>query len=162
MKKTLFLGIFTVFLSSLFLSGIVNAEVTGYQDKKSRVESLVNEAAGLIESKGQAGIDIIRDKNGKFNTKDSYVFVTSFETGADLVNPAFEEIEGLPAENYANPDAKAAQMAIVNAVKDKDAVWIEYLWPKPGETKLSKKESYLKKIIINGKTRIIGSGFYPE
>lgn len=161
MKKAI-LNIFVIFLGLLFSVNLARAEKLQYQDKKLQIENLINEATELIQSKGQAGIDIIRGKNGKFNNKDTYIFITSAETGADIVNPAFEEIEGLPVENYSNPDAKAAQMAIVNAVKDKDASWIEYLWPKPGEKKFSKKNSYVKKIVIHGKARIIGAGFYPE
>jgi signal transduction histidine kinase len=133
-----------------------------YRDKKILVENLVNEAARLIETEGPQAIGIIEDKNGKFNTKDTYVFVTSGETGADLVNPAFPAVEGLPPENYADPDTKAAQMAIVDAVKNKDTAWVEYLWPKPGETRPCKKISYLKKMVIGAKVRIVGAGFYPD
>jgi methyl-accepting chemotaxis protein len=162
MKKNLSLNFLAIILGSLFLVSIVKAEEPNYQAQKLLVQKLVNEAAELIKIKGQAALDTIADKNGRFNTKDSYVFITSSETGADLVNPAFQEIEGLPAEDYTDPVTKAAQMTIVNAVKDKDTAWVEYLWPKPQQTKPSKKISYLKKIIINGKVRIIGAGFYPE
>jgi signal transduction histidine kinase len=122
---------------------------------------MVDEAVELIKTKGQVGVDIVSDKNGKFNTKDTYVFVTS-ESGADLVNPAFKDIEGLPLEVYTQTVFKESQMAIVDAVKDKDTAWVEYLWPKPGEEKPSKKISYLKKMSINGKVRIVGAGFYPR
>jgi signal transduction histidine kinase len=146
----------------LFLIGAGWAQESKYQEKKQLVKNLVDEAAELIKTKGQAGLDAVADKKGKFSAGDTYVFITSGETGADIINPAFEYIEGLPAENYTNPDAKAAQMAIVNAVKDKDTAWVEYLWPKPNEEKFSKKIVYLRKIIINSKVRIVGAGFYPE
>ena len=162
MKRIGLLNFFVIIFSLLFLVNLAKAEEIKYQEQRILVENLVDKAAQLIETKGQAALEIIGDKNGEFNTKDSYVFVTSGETGADLINPAFNEIEGLPAENYTDPDAKAAQMAIVDAVKDKDTAWLEYLWPKPQETKSSKKISFLKKIIINGKVRIVGAGFYPE
>jgi len=151
-------------LVSCFLFSISSgsAQELKYQEKKQLVKNLVDEAAELIKTKGQAGLNVVADKKGKFSAGDTYVFVTSGETGADLVNPAFEYAEGLPAENYKNPDAKAAQMTIVNAVKDKDTAWVEYLWPKPNETKFSKKITYLRKIIINNKVRIVGAGFYPE
>jgi len=160
MKKNLLLNFLAIVLGSLFLVNIVKAEESNYQEQKLLVQKLVNQAAELIKAKGQAALEIIADKNGKFNTKDSYVFITSSETGADLINPAFQEIEGLPAEDYIDPVTKAAQMTIVNAVKDRDTAWVEYLWPKPQETKPSKKISYLKKIFVNGKARIIGAGFY--
>ena len=162
MKKIGLLSLLITISVLLIITNIVKAEESKYKEKRLLVENLVNEAVEVIETKGQPAIDIIGDKNGKFNTKDTYVFVTSGETGADLINPAFKEIEGLPVEIYTDPVAKASQMAIVNAVKDKDTAWLEYLWPKPGETKPSKKISYLRKIVINGKVRIVGAGFYPE
>jgi signal transduction histidine kinase len=146
----------------LFSATIIMAEEGKYVEKKVYIESLVNEAYQLIQAKGEEAISIIKDEKGKFNTKDVYVFLVSGETGADLINPAFPEVEGLPAKDYSDEDEKAAQMTVVNAVKDKDSAWVEYLWPKPGETKPVKKISYLKKIIINGKVRIVGAGFYPE
>lgn len=158
-RLTIFLFLVSCFL---FFISAVNAQESKYEVKKQLVKNLVDEAAELIKTKGQAGLDAVADKKGKFSAGDTYVFVTSGETGADLVNPAFEDIEGLPAENYSNSDAKAAQMTIVNAVKDKDTAWVEYLWPKPNEKKFSKKIAYLRKIIINSKVRIIGAGFYPE
>ena len=161
MGKNKLFNFLMIFFGLMFIVNTAKAENLSNDDKKILVKNLVNEAAELIETKGQAGVDAIADKNGKFNTKDAYVFVTS-ESGADLVNPAFKDIEGLPLEAYTNADAKAAQMTIVDAVKDKDTAWVEYLWPKPGETKPSKKVCYLKKIVVNGKVRIVGAGFYAE
>jgi len=162
MKKVKLLSYFIVAFYCLFYLGAAAAQEHNYQKERKTVQSLVDEAAKLIKTKGQAGLDMVSDKNGKFNTKDTYVFVTSGETVADLVNPAFEAIEGLPAEQYKNSEATKSQMIIVNAVKDKDAAWVEYLWPKPNEKKFSKKISYLRKITVNNKVRIVGAGFYPD
>lgn len=162
MKIIGLLPVAVVITSILFSLGISQAEQQHYKEKRAQIEKLVNEATGIIKEKGEAALAIIREKDGKFNTNDAYVFVTSGETGADLLNPAFEAIEGMPVENYLNPDAEAAQLAIVDAVKDKDTAWLEYLWPKPGETVPSKKTSFLKKITVNGKVRIVGCGFYPD
>jgi len=162
MKKIQLASYLLAVYCCLFLFSPVVLQGQDCQEKKKIIKSLVDEAAKLIKTKGQAGLDMVSDKNGKFNTKDTYVFVTSGETGADLVNPAFEAIEGLPAEQYKNSEATKSQMIIVNAVKDKDAAWVEYLWPKPNEKKFSKKISYLRKITVNNKVRIVGAGFYPD
>ena len=162
MKRAGLAILFAAIMSMSVLRSAAASEDAGYQGKKEMVKNLVNEAADLIRTKGQDGIDIITDEKGKFNKGDIYIFVTSGETGADLVNPAFRVIEGLPVENYPDSDTRAAQMTIVNAVKDLDTAWVEYLWPKPGQTKTSRKVAYLRKVMINGKTRIVGAGFYPE
>lgn len=162
MKKKVYYLFFTLVLILAALIGQALAGGPSDQDKRLLVSNLVNEAADLIKAKGEDAFEIIADKNGKFITQDTYVFVTSGETGADLLNPVFREVEGLPAKNYGNPQTQAAQMAIVEAVKNKDTAWVEYLWPKPQESNLSKKVAYLKKIMINGKERIVGAGFYPQ
>ena len=161
MRRISLWSFLTISFGLLFLVNIAKAEGQVDKDKKTLVQNLVNEAVKLINTQEQSAIEIIADKDGKFNTKDTYVFVTS-ETGSDLINPAFKEIEGMPLETYSEPTSKEAQMTIINAVKHKDSAWVEYLWPKPGETKPTKKISYLKKIIINGKVRIVGAGFYPQ
>ncbi len=162
MKRLIFVAAIAVVICILsFVPNGILAE-GDYSDKKALVEELVNEAAGLIETKGEEAISIIKDQKGKFYTNDTYVFITSAETGADLVNPAFEGIEGVPADEYSDADAWAAQKIIVAAVKDKDTAWVEYFWPRPGEDIPYRKIAYLKKIIINDKIRIVGAGFYPE
>ena len=161
MRKNILCNFLAISFSLFLLANVARAEAPAGSDKKTLVQNLVNDAIELIDTQGQAAIDIISDKNGKFNTKDAYVFITS-ETGEDLVNPAFKDIEGMPIETYSEPTSKEAQMIIVSAVKNSDSAWVEYLWPKPGETKPSKKISYLKKIIVNGKVRIVGAGFYPQ
>jgi len=160
MKRSRLLTLFLIMPCLLLSINMAQAEESKYEDEKILVKNLVDEAVRVIDSEGEAGVKAIADTKGRFNTKDAYVFVTS-ETGADLVNPAFKDIEGLPLEAYVNPITKAAQATIVNAVKDKDEAWVEYFWPKPGEAKPSQKISYLKKMIINGRVRIIGAGFYP-
>jgi signal transduction histidine kinase len=162
MKKQGIWIVMAAVLAVLFLFNLAAGEEAKYEEKRSLVKNLVDEAVALIQEKGAEALPVIADKNGKFCTKDTYVFVTSGETGADLINPEFQEVEGMPPENYTDPDTKQAQMIIVDAVKDKDEAWVEYLWPKPGEEKVSKKIAYLKKIIINSKVRIVGAGFYPQ
>jgi methyl-accepting chemotaxis protein len=159
--KTVNLRYFLAVIFCLSFLSIAGAGLPEDINSKILVRSLVNQAVELIKREGQSAVEIIGDKNGRFNTKDAYVFVTS-ETGADLINSAFKEIEGMPLETYSDEASKEAQIAIVNAVKDKDSAWIEYLWPRPGDIKPSKKISYLQKITINGKIRIVGAGFYPQ
>ncbi len=162
MKRFGLLGFLIGVIVLFVLLGTLFAENINDQDKRILVSNLVNEAVNLINTKGESAFAMIADQNGKFNTKDTYVFITSGETGADLLNPAFREVEGLPAENYGNLQTQAAQMAIVEAVKNKDTAWVEYLWPKPQESNLSRKIAFLRKIMINGKERIVGAGYYPH
>ncbi|MBN2830690.1 MAG: cache domain-containing protein [Candidatus Omnitrophica bacterium] len=163
MKKVSLSVILTVICFLFCSANIINAEVD-YAEKRAYVKGLVDEAVELINAKGEEALSIIKQKDGKFYAQDTYVFITSAETGADLVNPVFEDIEGVPADSYPDSDSDSwvAQQIIVGAVRNKDEAWVEYYWAKPEETEPSKKVSYLRKININGKDRIVGAGFYPE
>jgi len=162
MKKTVLLSFLAVILCLVsFTLNFSRADESTIQDKKELVKKLVDDAVVLIESKGPEGVEILQQQLGEFDQGESYVFVTS-ESGEDLVNPAFKDIEGMPIEAYSDPILKDSQMTIVNAVGEEDTAWVDYLWPKPGESNPSIKTSYLKKMIVNGKIRIVGSGYYLD
>jgi len=162
MKKTVLFSVLAVILCLVAFSlGFVRADESTIQDKRELVKKLVDDAVVLIESKGPDGVEILEKQLGEFDQQESYVFVTS-ESGEDLVNPAFKDIEGMPIEAYSDPILKDSQMTIVNAVGEEDTAWVDYLWPKPGESNPSIKTSYLKKMIVNGKIRIVGSGYYLD
>ncbi len=40
--------------------------------------------------------------------------------------------------------------------------WVDYMFPKPGQTTPSKKWSYVKPVTIDGGQGLIAAGFYPE
>jgi signal transduction histidine kinase len=154
--------LFALAACGLFIFPVsVMAQETAYAKDRAAVQKLVDDAAELVLVQGAEGLKMLEEQIGEFEDKEQYVFITS-ESGADLINPAFKDIEGMPVETYSDPAQIAAQKTIVNAVKDKDTAWVEYLWPKPQETTVSRKVAYLRKIMVNGKVRIVGAGFYPE
>jgi signal transduction histidine kinase len=51
---------------------------------------------------------------------------------------------------------------LISTLKTKDDCWMDYKWPKPGETEPSKKLVYVKKIIVGQDTLIVGTGYFPE
>lgn len=81
MKKLRLLFMAMAVLGLVFLAQAVKAQEVDIQDIRQSIEQLVNEAAQLIEDKGEEAISIIADKNGKFYTKDTYVFITSGRPG---------------------------------------------------------------------------------
>ena len=40
--------------------------------------------------------------------------------------------------------------------------WIDYKWPKPGETEPSNKQTYIKLATFDENTFLVGSGFYLD
>ncbi len=51
----------------------------------------------------------------------------------------------------------------MKVIRSQGAGWVDYMFPKPGETQPSKKWSDVKAVTIGGTPgNLIGAGFYPE
>jgi len=48
-----------------------------------------------------------------------------------------------------------------DTVTKKGSGWVDYMFPKPGQTQPSQKWSYVKGVKIDGGLGLIGAGFYP-
>lgn len=51
---------------------------------------------------------------------------------------------------------------MIEMLKTRESGWIDYMWPKPGETKPSKKWSYIKKVKMGKETLLVGAGIYSD
>jgi len=123
---------------------------------KSFIIEEVNDVIALIKKVGISALDTIRAKAGEFIFLDTYIFVKNIN-GDELVNPAFPELEG---QNYSN--GKYFIREELEILKTKDDCWMDYMWPKPDETTPSKKLVYVKKVIIEQDTLVVGAGYFPE
>ena len=56
----------------------------------------------------------------------------------------------------------AAISAVRTAQSPKGSGWVDYMFPKPGQTQPSHKWTYVKRVAIDGVPGLIGAGFYPE
>ena len=45
-------------------------------------------------------------------------------------------------------------------LKKQDSGWVEYMWPKPGESLSTLKSSYVRKATLDGRPVIVGCGVY--
>ena len=52
------------------------------------------------------------------------------------------------------------RMFIEIALSEDGEGWIDYKWPKPGETEPSNKRTYIKVVTIDEQAFLVGSGFY--
>ncbi|MBU2524393.1 cache domain-containing protein [Patescibacteria group bacterium] len=137
-------------------SGIYNAKM----EKQFLVDE-VKDAAELLETEGLAAFDKLRDPAGEFIYKDTYVFVSNMD-GVELVNPAFPELEGQNITDLQDINGKYLQQAIQDSVKDTEEGWADYMWPKPGATESTLKNSYIRKVKVGEEYYIVGSGSYLE
>lgn len=154
-KKILILVVFACLFS---ISGF--SEQAAESEESQKLVALVDKAATLVEKKGKEAFPYFKKKDSEWFKGKQYVFVDSME-GMILVNPPNPAIEG---QSLLKDDAaKKLFDVLLETVNAKGSGWVEYMWPKPGESAPSKKKSYIRKVKMpDGTMVIVGSGMYVQ
>ena len=146
----------------LVMVNVVNAQQsppTSEQAKK--LEAMVNKAAALIESKGKvAAFAEFRKRNSEWLHDNTYLFVYDKDFNV-LLNPAFPQREGTNVRGGKDANGKLIHQEFMKVVLTRGAGWVDYMFPKPGQTQPMKKWGYVKAVKIDGGIGLIGTGFYP-
>ena len=147
MKKII--SLLFVLFSTLTFAGIK-------EDAKALAKSGVE---FIVSSKSeQAAFKIISDPKGKFVKGDLYVFVID-HNGKVLAHIKDTLIDkSLLSLKDGNNVAFVGQFIEISKLKGSG--WVEYLWPKPNDTKASKKTSYIER--VPGKEYFVGVGYYED
>lgn len=156
-----FAGLFV--LAGLFgtLSPAFSQSSPPPSEKARQVEALVNKAAALIDSKGKAAFADFRVKGSEWFRGDTYLFVYDLKSNV-LLNPAFPAREGTQVTGQKDANGKLFHDAIIQTAETKGAGWVDYMFPKPGQTQPSQKWAYVKAVKIDGVPGLVASGYYPE
>lgn len=118
----------------------------------------VNDAVELMESVGEEAFPTLRDRSSGFRFYDAYVFVLD-PAGIMLVNVAFPDLEGTSVAAMQDSNGKFIMQEMLE-VPEGESAWVDYMWPKPGDTRPSKKSSYVRRVAINGREYIVAGGVY--
>jgi signal transduction histidine kinase len=132
-----------------------------YNDRMERafIVDAVAAAVAQIEKQGEAAFPLLHDATGPFIAKDAYVFVIDPQ-GKDLVNPAFPNLEGRSLLDLTDTEGKLLIREMLEVVDARGSGWVDYMWPKPGESVSTQKSAYVSRATFGGKTVIVGSGVY--
>ena len=125
------------------------------------IETMVNKAAALIESRGKAAFSEFRKRESEWWFGNTYLFVYDQQLNV-LLNPAFPEREGTNPSGEKDANGKAFHDEFRRRAQAGGSGWVDYSFPKPGQSEPSQKRSYVKAVNIDGTPGIIGAGFYPE
>ncbi len=118
----------------------------------------VKTAVKLIQDEGeQVALPKIRDKEGPFVWKDSYVVVTHMD-GTLLVHPYRLEFEGTNQLGTKDVKGKLFEVEMREVIKDTGSGWVDYFWNKPNKLTPSYKVTYVMK--VPGKDIICSAGIY--
>jgi cytochrome c len=161
-RKTL-LNCVLIFCGMVYLFSFPGFSAEPSQSEEAKqIVALVNSAAALIESKGKDAFAEFKKKDSKWYSGKTYVFV-DYINGTVLVNPPSPEIEGKNLIDMKDAKGKPLLREFIKTANTKGSGWVDYWWPKPGESKPSKKMSYIKKAKMpNGEMVIVGAGIYSE
>ena len=131
-------------------------------EEAKQIETLVNKAAALVESQGKAAAFAqFRTRNSEWWFGNTYLFAYDQNLNV-LLNPAFPKREGTNVHGQTDANGKPMHDEFLKVVRTNGSGWVDYVFPKPGESQPSRKWTYVKSVNIDGKPGLIGAGFYPE
>ena len=132
-----------------------------YNDRMERsfVVDAVRDAVGQVEKNGAAAFPLFHDPTGPFIAKDGYIFVID-PIGVDLVNPAFPNLEGRNLLDLKDTQGKQLIREMLKVVQTSGSGWVDYMWPKPGESVPTQKSAYVSKAKMGEKWVLVGCGVY--
>ncbi|WP_094226483.1 cache domain-containing protein [Methanolobus psychrotolerans] len=137
-------------------------DTVGLAFQKEATISLVNEAVELMNENGELAFDEFRKKDSKWFHDDTYLSIWTTEgirvAYAPNVSCEGENVSGL--KDYdGNPLGK---LFIDTALSEDGQGWIDYQWPKPGETSPALKYTFVKRASIGDQVYLVTSGFYVD
>lgn len=140
-------------------SYIVGCGIYNDRMERSFVVDTVKDAVANIEKNGSAAFPMFRDPSSRFIAKDAYIFIVD-KQGVELVNPAFRNLEGRNILDVKDSQGKELVRDMLNVVKKNDSGWVDYLWPKPGDSVPTLKSAFVSKANLSNSWVLVGCGVY--
>lgn len=141
------------------------AQPPAYERQETRdLVSLVNDAAALVQKRGDAAFADLRVPGSRWRQGETYVFVLD-PKGNMLVHPD-PSMEGKNEMNLQDVDGKPIIRGLIDAataVPGKPGGWYHYQWPVPDGILPRWKSSYVRLVTApGGRQLVVGSGIYDD
>jgi signal transduction histidine kinase len=108
----------------------------------------------MLKVLGNDGLAAFNDPKGQFVFKDTYAYVMKCPSEMAAHPFAMAELKGIDLRKFAHTEA-TCKMA-----ESPKGGWLEYSWPKPGETAPSRKITFV--IGIKDTPYAIAAGIFDE
>ena len=151
------------------LGAFFGATVLAGSAVREECVTVCKDAAKFMNEKGfYPTVFEINKKEGKFVTKNTYVFLIDFE-GHLLAHPYNSQYIGMDMTGNKDSNGKLFVQEYIEIAKTKGEGWTEYMYPTPeelqkttpfAEKRKSKKISYVYR--VPGKDLIMIAGFFEE
>ena len=147
---------------TIMVVNAVNAQQSApTSEQAKRIEAMVNKAAALLETHGKGAFSEFRRCDSEWWFGNTNLFIYDKDMNV-LLNPGFPEREGTNVHGQKDVNGKLFHDEFMKLIQTKGSGWVDYMFPKPGQTIPSQKWSYVKAVKIDGGLGLIGAGFYPE
>jgi len=147
----------------LLLVFLINSTVIAGENTATVAEciEMAEQAAAMILEDADAALAEISMRDGKFVWKDSYVFAMNLQ-GKMLAHPQMPGLMKMdnllltPDKNVNEPKMLFVEFVVVASTKGEG--WVEYMWPRPGSTTPTIKETYIYR--VPDTNMFVGAGIY--
>lgn len=120
----------------------------------------VDQAVALVNKKGDDSFLDFQGKNSDYIFAGTYIWIHSAENGTMLMHPIKYKLNGKQILGLRDGNGKQFFTEMNVVCLEKGDGWVDYVWPKPGETAPSQKVSYVKLATFNGQKYVVGCGVY--
>jgi len=79
-----------------------------------------------------------------------------------LVNAGFQEQEAKNVADLSDQNGRLFVREMLDLARQREAGWIDYDWPRPGDERPSRKSSYIRRVDNGERMLIVGAGVYFE
>ncbi len=169
--KMMALGISGVLCFSMVLFwAYTRIETKIYEDRKAKIRgvtevafSLMTEYEARVKS-GELPVDeaqkraALRVKNLRYNGQE-YFWINDLAPRM-IMHPFKPELDGKDLSGNKDPNGKALFVEFVKTSKESGEGFVDYMWPKPGETAPVPKISFVK--LFEPWGWVVGSGVYVD
>ncbi len=153
--------LFAVLALALVPSASLGQSAPPDSPQSRKIVALVEKAAALVNARGKAAFDEFRKKGSEWFDGETYLF--SYDAKANvLLNPAFPKREGTNVSGQIDAKGKKFHDLMLETARAKGSGWVDYLFPRPGETKPAHKWTYVQRVTIDGAPALLGAGFYAD
>jgi len=120
----------------------------------------VRDAAAFLSQAGESGVAEFQDPDGRWVWKDTYVWVLQCEKGTNAAHPIKPKLVGMQLMGLKDPTGKLFFAEFCDVAKQANGGWVEYMWPKVGEKKPSRKITYV--LQVPNTPYQVAAGIYDE
>ncbi len=153
-------------VSSIMLIFVLKS-VPAMADNRPAVQKayeMAIKAAYMLEQLGDEGLAAFNEPNGEFAWDGNYVFVMDCDKGIIAGHPS-PKVVGLDSSivKCKKTDRlilKESCQNILSATGQKNGIWMEYWWPKPGSDTPQRKVSFM--LQVPNSPYQVGSGIYDD